>query len=131
MTFMRMAAALVVAILGAGTLADAHHSHTAAYDESKRVEVQGTITRLLLRNPHSWVFVESTDGTGQKTEWQIEMGSVLSLGWAKEALQIGRMVKVVGCPSRAEGSHGMVTPTFTATDGTPLGPPGACQGAAK
>jgi len=31
----------------------AHHSFTAAYDMKQSVEVHGTITQVLLRNPHS------------------------------------------------------------------------------
>jgi len=100
----------------------AHHSAAAAYDESKRVEAQGTVTRVLVRNPHSWVFLESTDDKGQKIEWQIEMGGVPSMVWAKDGLPIGGVVKVVGHPSRAPGTYGITGATFTKTDGTPIGP---------
>ena len=54
----------------------AHHSAAAAYDETKKVEAQGAVTRLLVKNPHSWIFLDGTDETGQKVEWQIEMGGV-------------------------------------------------------
>ena len=102
----------------------AHHSAAVAYDESKRVEAQGTVTRVLVRNPHSWVFLESADDKGQKIEWQIEMGGVPSMAWAKDALPIGTVVKVAGHPSRAPGTHGITGATFTKTDGTPIGPRG-------
>ncbi len=119
----------VAAVLAAGVLAGvapvvAHHSAAAAYDASKHVEAQGTVTKILVRNPHSWVFLESTDDKGQKIEWQIEMGGVPSMAWAKDALPIGAVVKAVGNPSRAPGSHGMTAATFTKMDGTPLGPRG-------
>ena len=100
----------------------AHHSAAAAYDETKRVEAQGTVTRVLVRNPHSWIFLESTDEKGQKIEWQIEMGGVSATAWAKDALPIGTAVKGVGHPSRVPGSHGMTAVTFTKLDGTPIGP---------
>jgi hypothetical protein len=102
----------------------AHHSAAAAYDETKRVEAQGTVTKILVRNPHSWVFLESADGTGQKIEWQIEMGGAPSMAWAKDAMPIGTVVKVVGHPSRAPGTHGITGATFAKMDGTPLGPRG-------
>ncbi|PYQ72087.1 MAG: hypothetical protein DMG04_18770 [Acidobacteria bacterium] len=102
----------------------AHHSAAAAYDESKRVEGQANVTKILVRNPHSWIFLESTDDKGQKIEWQIEMGGVPSMAWAKDGLPIGMVVKVAGHPSRAEGSHGITGATFTKTDGTPIGPRG-------
>lgn len=116
-----VATALAVAVLvGAGPVA-AHHSAAAAYDESKKVETQGTVTRVLLKNPHSWVFLEATDEKGQKVEWQIEMAAAASIGWTPATLPVGTVVKVVGSPSRAPGSHGMTGARFTLLDGTPVG----------
>jgi len=102
----------------------AHHSAAFAYDESKRVEAQGTVTKVLVRNPHSWIFLESTDANGQTLEWQIEMGGAPSMTWAKDGLPIGMAVKVAGHPSRAPGTHGITGATFTKMDGTPIGPRG-------
>jgi len=113
---------LAVALLVSVAPVVAHHSAAAAYDETKRVEAQGTVTKVLVRNPHSWVFLESADDKGQKIEWQIEMGGAPSMAWAKDALPIGTAIKVVGHPSRAEGSHGLTAATFTKADGTPIGP---------
>jgi uncharacterized protein DUF6152 len=119
----------VASVLAAGLVASvapalAHHSAAAAYDETKKVEAQGAVTRLLVKNPHSWIFLEATDDKGQKIEWQIEMGGVTSMGWAKEGLPIGAVVKAVGHPSRAQGSHGMTAAVFSKPDGTPIGPRG-------
>jgi len=119
-----MASMLAVGFLLIVTPVVAHHSAAAAYDETKRVKAQGTVTKILVRNPHSWVFLESADDKGQKIEWQIEMGGVPSMAWAKDGLPIGMVVKVAGHPSRAEGSHGITGATFTKTDGTPIGPRG-------
>jgi hypothetical protein len=119
-----VASALAVGFLVSVTPVMGHHSAAAAYDETKRVEAQGTVTKVLVRNPHSWVFLESTDDKGQKIEWQIEMGGAPSMAWAKDALPIGITVKVAGNPSRAAGSHGITGATFTKTDGTPVGPRG-------
>ena len=119
-----VASMLAVGFLLIVTPVVAHHSDAAAYDETKRVEAQGTVTKILVRNPHSWVFLESADDKGQKIEWQIEMGGVPSMAWAKDGLPIGMVVKVAGHPSRAEGSHGVTGATFTKTDGTPIGPRG-------
>lgn len=110
-------AALLVTAVPVG----AHHSAAAAYDESKRVETQGTVTRVLLKNPHSWVFLEATDEKGQKVEWQIEMAAAASIGWTPATLPIGTVVKVGGHPSRAPGSHGMTAARFTKLDGTAIG----------
>lgn len=114
------AAALVAALVSERPVA-AHHSAAAAYDESKKVEVQGTVTRVLLKNPHSWVFLDATDEQGQKVQWQIEMAAAASLAWSPTTLPVGTVVKVTGNPSRAPGSHGMTGARFTLLDGTPVG----------
>src|SRR5438046_7586669 len=95
------ASVLTAGFLARATPVVAHHSAAQAYDETKHVEAQGTVTRVLLRNPHSWVFLESADDKGQKIEWQIEMGATSSLGWTKDTLSVGTVVKVAGNPSRA------------------------------
>ena len=114
--------ALIAALVLTATPLVAHHSAAAAYDETKKVEAQGAVTKVLVRNPHSWVFLESTDDKGQKIEWQIEMGGAPSMVWAKDGLPIGAVVKVAGHPSRAPGTHGITGATFAKTDGTPIGP---------
>ena len=118
-----VATAAAAGLLAVAPLA-AHHSAAAAYDETKNVEVQGTVKRVLVRNPHSWVFLDSTDEKGQKVEWQIEMGGTTSMAWTKEALPVGAAVKVAGHPSRAPGSHGLTGAIFNKADGTPIGPRG-------
>jgi len=112
---------LAVGFLVCVTPVMAHHSAAAAYDETKRVEAQGTVTKVLVKNPHSWVFLESSDN-GQKIQWQIEMGGVTSMAWTKDGLPIGTPVKVTGNPSRAPGTHGLTGAAFAKMDGTPLGP---------
>lgn len=119
MSFVSLFASAVVVTV---TPAAAHHSAAAAYDESRHVEAQGTVTKVLVRNPHSWIFLESGDGKGEKIEWQIEMGGASSMAWAKDALAVGTSVKVVGHPSRAPGTHGMTGATFATAEGKPLGP---------
>jgi len=102
----------------------AHHSFADYYIEADTIEVEGEVVEFQYKNPHSWIFLESTDDKGQKIEWQIEMGGVTSMAWTKEALPIGTVVKAVGHPSRAPGSHGMTAAIFSKPDGTPLGPRG-------
>ena len=115
-----VATAVAVSCLVPVRPVSAHHSAAAAYDESKNVDTQGTVTRLLLKNPHSWVFLEATDEKGQKVEWQIEMAAAASIGWTPATLPIGTVVKVAGHPSRAPGSHGMTGAKFTTLDGKPV-----------
>lgn len=116
--------AAAAAALLATAPALAHHSSAPFYDATKKVEAQGTVTKLLLRNPHSFLYFEADEG-GKKVEWQVELGTAASLtrtGWTADTLKPGSMVKVVGQPSRAEGSHGMCCARITRPDGSPVGP---------
>jgi len=105
----------------------AHHSSAPFYDATKQAAAQGPVTRFLFKNPHSFLYFEATDEKGQKVEWQVELGPAASLtrtGWTPETLKPGTVIKVVGQPSRAEGSHGMCCAKITKPDGSPITPGG-------
>jgi hypothetical protein len=106
-----------------GVPAVAHHSAAPFYDATKHVEAQGPVTKFLFKNPHSFLYFESTDEKGQKVEWQVELGAAASLtrtGWTPETLKPGTVIKVAGQPSRAENSHGMCCAKITRPDGSPI-----------
>lgn len=118
--------AAVVTMMGLvlATRVAAHHSAAAAYDSSKTVQAQGTVTQVLLKNPHTFVFIESIDEAGQKVQWQIEMqaaATLFSQGWTNETVKVGSVIKVSGIPSRAPGSHGITNAQLALPDGTPIG----------
>src|SRR5262249_42861624 len=95
-----MAAAAAVTVLTA-VPAVAHHSSAPFYDASKRIEIQGAISKYLFKNPHSFLYVEVPDQSGQKVEWQIELGASASLsrtGWTPDVLKIGTVIKANGQP---------------------------------
>lgn len=103
---------VVIGAVGVAALAApviAHHSSGPFYDPTKTVEIQGMVTKLHIRNPHSFLYV-SVDEKGQKVEWQVEMGTGAQLvrnNLTVETLKPGTEIKVSGQPSRAEGSRGM------------------------
>lgn len=101
------AAGLVAA--AAAVPAIAHHSSAPFYDPTKTVEVIGVVTKLHIKNPHSFLYL-NVDEKGQKVEWQVEMGTGAQLvrnNLTVETLKPGTEIKVSGQPSRAEGSRGM------------------------
>lgn len=108
----------------------AHHSSAPFYDATRKVEAQGPITKFLFRNPHSFLFFESTDDKGQKVEWQVELGAAAPLtrnGWTPDTLKPGTLIKVVGQPSRTDGSHGICCARLTRPDGSPIVPGGRVE----
>lgn len=120
------AAAALIGALALAVPTVAHHSSAPFYDATKSVEVAGTVTKFLIRNSHSFLYVTETTPQGP-VEWQIELGTAASLtrtGWTVDTLKPGTEIKLKGQPSRAEGSHGMCCARITRPDGTPIMPGG-------
>lgn len=57
----------------------AHHSN-AGFSPDAVKEITGTVKEFQFRNPHSWIQVNVTDGSGKVTEWSFEWGSPNQLG---------------------------------------------------
>jgi len=101
----------------------AHHASAPFYDATQRVELEGSVTRFVFRNPHAFLYVDVTDESGEVVEWQVELGAPVGLrrvGWTPDTMPIGMVVKVSGQPSRAEGSHGVCCVRMTRSDGSPV-----------
>lgn len=101
----------------------AHHASAPFYDPDTRVELEGTVTRFVFRNPHAFLYIDVDDENGQAIEWQVELGAPVSLrrvGWTPDTLTVGTNVKLAGQRSRAEGSHGVCCVRMTREDGSPI-----------
>ena len=119
-----LAAALLVALPAA-----AHHS-TAAFETSKVVKIEGTVTLFLWRNPHAAFKVEGTaSGDAPDGVWTIEMTApnvLVNQGWKRTSLKVGDKVTVFANPLRdaqtlADGSEGGLYVGVVLADGTELG----------
>ncbi len=96
--------AAVVLLAGTGRLF-AHHSFSAAYDNTKRVEVEGVVTEFVWRNPHSFVRIEVTNEAGVTETWNLEWGSSSQLSAEKypvtrTTLKAGDRIIAGGEPGR-------------------------------
>ena len=80
MTLVLVAVAIVVT---SAVRLSAHHSFTAAYDSTKRVEIEGVVKEFVWRNPHSFVRIEVTTKEGTTELWNLEWGSTTQLQAAK------------------------------------------------
>ena len=102
-TLLMLVAAAV--LLGGVGVAYAHHSFTAAYDNTKRVEVEGVVREFIWRNPHSFVRIDVTNKEGKVETWSLEWGSSSQLSAAKypvtrTTLRAGDRIVASGEPSR-------------------------------
>ena len=106
----------------AGVSSRAHHSIAAQFDMYKTNTVNGTITKMEFRNPHSWLYIDVKDETGQVTSWSIEFGSANALyrrGWRREDLPLGATVSVTGYVAR-DGSRTLGATDVKLADGRTL-----------
>jgi hypothetical protein len=95
----------VVALMAGGGRVLAHHSFTAAYDSTKRVQIEGVVKEFVWRNPHSYVRIETMTKEGTTETWTLEWGSSNQLSAAKypitrTTLHAGDKVVASGEPGR-------------------------------
>ncbi len=85
----------------------AHHG-LAAFDTTRTVRMEGTITSVEWINPHAFVYADLKDSSGKVANWKLELGSLGMLtkygGWTETTVKKGDHVKVQG---------------FVAKDGSP------------
>ena len=116
---------IAVAVLMTSVPAIAHHSSGPFYDDEKRIEVTGTVTKFVFRNPHSFLYIGAPNADGKMIGWEIEMGASVLMsrrGWTPETIKAGDQIKAVGQPSRRPGTFGMCCAELTRSDGSPIRP---------
>jgi Family of unknown function (DUF6152) len=82
----------------------AHHGG-GTFELSKSVTYNGTLTKVELVNPHSWLYFDVKDENGKVSHHRCEMRSVHVLrrsGWNKEQFPVGAPVTVEAAPDRVD-----------------------------
>jgi hypothetical protein len=93
---------LTAVFTGACTHVSAHHG-ISNWDLNKDLSITGTLVRIDLINPHSWIFVDVKGADGKVAHWRCEMRSVNSLrrsGWTTDMFKIGSKLTITGSPER-------------------------------
>ena len=114
----------LTALLG-GSAVSAHHSFAVFFDDTKTIEITGSVTEFRFSNPHAIISLEVKNKTGAVEEWKAENNAVTLLkrrGWTKDSLKPGEVVIVNGWPSR-DGANYVRMRTIKKADGTVLGTP--------
>ena len=109
----------------------AHHAFAAAYDENKVVDLQGTVTRVLLVNPHSFIWIDVKGPDGKVVHWEIEGGAPnrqFRHGFRRDSVPVGTQIKVFGYQAMT-GESKAVGAFLTYPDGRKLFLGGSAPGA--
>jgi hypothetical protein len=101
----------VVALFGlAGAVnAFAHHSQSE-FDSAESVEVAGTVTELVWKSPHAWIYLDVAGDDGEVVNWGFELPSPTTLmrrGWSRKSLLAGDRITVTGAPARNHAGIGL------------------------
>ena len=102
--------------------AHAHHAFATEFDVESPVSLEGTVTKVELINPHSWIHVEVVDENGDTAVWMIEGGSPNALvrrGITKNSIPIGSELVIRGYQAR-DGSMRAVGRDLRFSDGREL-----------
>lgn len=100
---------LAIALVLLPVTAFSHHSFLSIYDQDSIVTVEGVVTEVWFENPHSRVYVETTDDSGNKVVWESETyprNILVRRGWNHNDLKVGDAVVLTGRQAR-NGTHRM------------------------
>lgn len=115
----RIATCSAIALMLATAPVWAHHAFTSEFDANQPVKLRGTVTKVELINPHSWIHIDVKDPDGKVTSWAIEGGTpntLFRLGVTKNSLAIGTELLVDGYRAK-DGSNKANGRDITFADG--------------
>jgi len=99
-------------LLTLASLAFGHHSFQAEYDQSKPLTLVGKVTKVVIENPHGWIYLEVQKDNGKTVSWQIETpapGALNRNGSGREVFNelvtTGERVTVNAFAARDESKH--------------------------
>ena len=115
-------AATILSLLLMAVPLSAHHAFAAEFDARRPVKLRGTVKKVELINPHSWIHIDVKSADGQVTTWMIEGGSpntLLRRGVNRNTLPVGTEIVVDGYQAK-DGSKKANGRDVTFPDGRKL-----------
>ena len=82
----------------------AHHG-VANFDLNKELTISGTVARIDMVNPHSWLLLDVAGDDGRVVRWRCELRGATVLrrsGWSPDMFKAGTTITITGAPDRFE-----------------------------
>lgn len=100
------------ALLAIACSAVAHHGQAGLFDESRTVQVSGTVKEWTFVNPHPVLVLEVARENGEVADYDVYFGpSAVSYlrarGFSAATFEVGETVIIVGHPATAAGARGI------------------------
>src|SRR5437899_8749367 len=71
---MKRISILILAVtLFMSSIALAHHSFQAEYDQTKPLTLVGKLTKVVQENPHGWIYLDARNEKGKIVSWALEL----------------------------------------------------------
>jgi hypothetical protein len=123
--------ASIFVLIATAVPASSHHAFSAEFDANKPVKLRGSVTKVELINPHSWIHIDVKGTDGKVVSWAIEGGTpntLFRLGITKDSLPVGTEILVDGYQAK-DGSNRANGRDITLTDGKKIFMGGSSPGA--
>jgi hypothetical protein len=109
----RILVATALAVVPMANAALAHHNMTALFDFNDRVTLNGTLTKIDWRNPHTYLTIDVQGGAGATESWQAEGPSptwfrIRDIGKADFEGSLGKSLTVEVSRARDKSHSGLI-----------------------
>ncbi len=122
----RFAISILAVVLASTLGASAHHGTTFfSRDLADMVTIQGRVTRFDMQSPHSYLYVETEEASGEIVTWRFESVPVPMMrrqGWTIDSLINGEQVTVEAFPLIDKSQRFAWLGKVIKADGTILNP---------
>jgi len=110
---LRILASLAFVVVLFGVEALAHHNMTALFDFNDRITLNGTLTKIDWRNPHTYLTIDVQGSAGSAESWQAEGPSptwfrIRDIGKADIESNLGKTLSVELSRARDKSRSGLI-----------------------
>jgi hypothetical protein len=106
-----LACCAVAALVAIGPGAVFAHHGSAAYDMSKSLTLNGTVTSVDWNNPHCLLHFDAKDEKGEVQHWTIELYNPLWMtraGWTRTSLKAGDPINITFHGTKSGAPNGYI-----------------------